>query len=1379
MNIGQSEKFHEFIQLKLYDLIGYGLLFLKQRDEEKYKEIIKYLIVPIFEDISHEQSKKIKNIFTTSKINIYKNSALYELFILGDKTMKNTLVNSIDLRDTLTTRTRIKRNSSVYEKNINNFISSNVEENKIKEDEDEFVCDVIYEQAPDKKGKINEKKKIWVTFVGDSTKLKRHIINSTIIYYIEEKRKKYINEKLVVRFKNINDNINFFYELQLFYNYEDVNKEKNNNIDKKIKSESSRINNVINNLIPFFENQIKKYSNTSFLQEKIRRNTYKSNKKRLFSWRGFWSERYLFYKHPEYLKFKIKNHLTKEMTKILLTPILDIEYYMPIFSKFDTKNLFNEGDYKYKIKLDIDEILCEEDTEEINDSKENELNDIIFKKNYYGFNYLECIYKLSYNDLWEQYKNYYEQKFNFENNTLVNISRSISLSTNNERLQSWISSISFKNDINIYNCCLVKLTHHIKGFIRIEKNRIKFNYCPDENNIINRLSKNNNFIIQVSEDDPTYDKDMGACFGSTFKNKKSDKDKISLSIDYEAIQYFFIRYYFYQETGLEIYTTSHKNYYFNFKNNIQLHKIINEILSHGIFREIKTDDYKGKKILGYEKSINQIKKKNNYHVNDKMIEWNKYKISTLEYIMWMNIYGGRSLNDLTQYPIFPWLITDYISDELNIEDENKFRNLFLPMGMIDINEKSNNRKETFIETYNLIKNDLKENYHDFNYNEYLKKGDEYFDNYKYKKTKNKFFERSFSNSLSQIQENEINENISSIEINQLPSFYGSHYSNPTYVSHFLTRIFPFSFVSIEIQGDKFDDPNRMFLSIFRTFESATTLKDDIRELIPEFYTLPEIFQNRNNLNLAQGKSDANNDKIVINDVELPPWSDDVPSNFITEKRKILEKSNLKINKWIDIIFGSYQRGEKAEEIHNIFQAQTYERMVKIDNIRDTDMRNALMRLVEVGVTPIQILDIDSRPKIDKKDFLLKNSIFSLSKGCTLDESSKLIPIIIDSEKYNYFCSKYYENIKNTYNKEYFQMVEPIITKIIFVSQKILKIFINNNYYYTINLQNHDNKGIIEESNIFKIENNSTRFAPNYQMSLSKVPFIIYKKEKYILKAGFWDNRIEINSIPTAPKEEPLSTQMYLLYGGPVVIMQMSEDEKYLFCGTKLGYIICFTVKDYILEPKSSINVHSDEITSISINNTLNMFATASMDGYINLHILPSFVLVSSIQISQKMNENDISDDEFLYANNIFLSSCPLPCIVIFISSKRLFKVFSINGGYISEVGESEDTTKLNEPIIFKNLDFQEFLIYGTDDGYIKIRSFPDMNLINMIKPFEGQEIKALGISPDKRYCIAWSHSNKIVMIKDASVSRVDIKENNKEKDKDKGTDNDQIEEEMD
>ena len=37
-------------------------------------------------------------------------------------------------------------------------------------------------------------------------------------------------------------------------------------------------------------------------------------------------------------------------------------------------------------------------------------------------------------------------------------------------------------------------------------------------------------------------------------------------------------------------------------------------------------------------------------------------------------------------------------------------------------------------------------------------------------------------------------------------------------------------------------------------------------------------------------------------------------------RRILEKADLKLNKWIDLIFGSAQRGEKAEENKNIFKA---------------------------------------------------------------------------------------------------------------------------------------------------------------------------------------------------------------------------------------------------------------------------------------------------------------------------------------------------------------------------------------------------------------------------------------------------------------------------
>ena len=1341
LNLSHTENFHEFIQSNLADIIGYGLIFLKNLKEAKYKEFVNNIIVPIFEDIFREKARLLKNIFSSSITEIYENSALYELFILGDEIKNKSLVNSSIIGDIIISRTKVSRMSSVMEKSLNNLINPilNGDDDNNEEiiDQNNIIYDIIYEQTG---------KNQFVAFVGDFMRLKRHIVNSIVIYYLEDKRKKNTKKNSKSKFTiNENNNSVFSFDLKYFY---DINNKSKNSSEKKISYEKARLSNVINSLIPFFETQIKKYSTSSVLQDKKRRNIYKSNKKKLFSWRESWSNRYIFFKNPQLLKCKIKNHLTKDMTKIILTPILDLEYYMPEFSKFEPKKLFNEGDYNYKINLDIESILRENDLEKGKNISQNK--DLISKSyNNLGFNYLECIYKLSYEGVWERYKNYNEQKFNFENNSIANITRSISVCTNLEIFQSQFTSNLFQDFDNdkIFNCCLVKLTHHIQGILRLEKNEMKFVFNIEEKHDI----MDNDF------DDPTFDKDLGTCFGSTFKDKKSDKDKISLDIAYDAIKYLFTRFYYYQETGLEIYTTSNKNYYFNFKNNMDLYRAKARLLRIGNYREIKGDDFKGKKILGYEKLLNNTKKKS-YYITDKIKEWSKYEISTLEFLMWMNIYGGRSLNDLTQYPVFPWLITDYVSDELNPGNENNSRNLFLPMGMIEINEKSVTRKETFIDTYDLIKNELKENFSDFNYNDYLKKGDEYYDNYQLKKSKRKSSETDNT-------EPDNGENAALIELNQLPSFYGSHYSNPTYVTHYLTRIFPFAFVSIEIQGDKFDDPNRMFISLSRTFESATTTKDDIRELIPEFYLLPEMFQNSNNLNLAQGKTDADNNKIIINDVDLPSWCNDDPNNFICDKRKFLEKSDLKINKWIDIIFGTYQRGEKAEEIHNIFQAQTYEKVVKIDNIKDIDMRNALMRLVEVGLSPLQILDSESKAKIDKKIFLQSNSIYSKSKGKTLDEAENLESKIIESVRYENYCSKNYENKKLSYNKEYKQIIEPKITRIICLSHKLLQIFINNDYYYNINIQNFETKGTIEESNLYKLENNSSKFAPSFKISDNN-SFIINIKEKYILKSGFWDNRIEYNSIPSSSKEESIFKTFYPLYGGPIVIMTFSEEENMVVCGTKFGYLLYYRLyenKNLNLEDSIYINSHSDEITSIAINETLHLCASSSIDGYIMIYTLPEFCLVRSIQVSKKVNEADISEEEFIFANNIFISSSPLPCIIIFISSKQLFIIYNINGKYIGEVEESEDTKKLNSPIIFKNLEFQEFLIYGTDDGYIKIRSFPNMQMINMIQPFEGQEIKTIEISLDQRYCYAWSFSNKIAIIKDSSVVGIDIKENKEKK----------------
>ena len=72
--------------------------------------------------------------------------------------------------------------------------------------------------------------------------------------------------------------------------------------------------------------------------------------------------------------------------------------------------------------------------------------------------------------------------------------------------------------------------------------------------------------------------------------------------------------------------------------------------------------------IDFRKGIkdNKDKKIQSYNILTKMEEWQQWKISTLEYLMWLNIYSGRSFNDLTQYPILPWLIINYQKDEKRI-----------------------------------------------------------------------------------------------------------------------------------------------------------------------------------------------------------------------------------------------------------------------------------------------------------------------------------------------------------------------------------------------------------------------------------------------------------------------------------------------------------------------------------------------------------------------------------------------------------------------------------------------------------------------------------------------------------------------------------------
>eukprot|EP00232_Nephroselmis_pyriformis_P008656 CAMPEP_0182883068 /NCGR_PEP_ID=MMETSP0034_2-20130328/18168_1 /TAXON_ID=156128 /ORGANISM="Nephroselmis pyriformis, Strain CCMP717" /LENGTH=360 /DNA_ID=CAMNT_0025016191 /DNA_START=185 /DNA_END=1263 /DNA_ORIENTATION=- len=73
-------------------------------------------------------------------------------------------------------------------------------------------------------------------------------------------------------------------------------------------------------------------------------------------------------------------------------------------------------------------------------------------------------------------------------------------------------------------------------------------------------------------------------------------------------------------------------------------------------------------------------------------DWVAGRISNYDYLMHLNREADRSFNDLSQYPVFPWVIKDYTSDRLDLNNPAVFRDLSKPIGALNAD-----RLETFKE----------------------------------------------------------------------------------------------------------------------------------------------------------------------------------------------------------------------------------------------------------------------------------------------------------------------------------------------------------------------------------------------------------------------------------------------------------------------------------------------------------------------------------------------------------------------------------------------------------------------------------------------------------------------------------------------------------
>ena len=83
---------------------------------------------------------------------------------------------------------------------------------------------------------------------------------------------------------------------------------------------------------------------------------------------------------------------------------------------------------------------------------------------------------------------------------------------------------------------------------------------------------------------------------------------------------------------------------------------------------------------------------------------------------------------------------------------------------------------------------------------------------------------------------------------------------------------------------------------------------DVKELIPELFYCPEMLLDGQNLPLG-----TRHDGSRLGDVVLPPWAKGSAHRFVDLHRKALESDFVSdhLHGWVDLIFGSSQRGEAA------------------------------------------------------------------------------------------------------------------------------------------------------------------------------------------------------------------------------------------------------------------------------------------------------------------------------------------------------------------------------------------------------------------------------------------------------------------------------------
>ena len=766
---------------------------------------------------------------------------------------------------------------------------------------------------------------------------------------------------------------------------------------------------------------------------------------------------------------------------------------------------------------------------------------------------------------------HYIQKRNINENRIPFQQRQFPINNNNNNIHRYE-----------YKCELIKTECSLYGNITI---------CKD-------------FIVfQSNVNDPRLHRNPEERLKYVFCSAQGDriiKPKTKF-IFYAEITEMLIRRYLFLWQAIEIFTKDGKSFYLNFfseRNCSDFTKTlpIDTIKAHNTSALVLLD----KKELCSEMLRYQSK-------------WVENELTTYEYLLTINKYSSRSYKEVNQYPIMPWVLTNYnYLFDFNVgmlsKKEGKENKGLNNDYVFDIEQqhKANANTHSTVDVH-------KNNFRNLNYPISVQS------------------QEKRSAAISRYRESK--------EEKQFAYHLGSFYSTSSFVFYYLMRMQPFMDCLIRLQNGVQENTNRMFYSISDTQEVLESSTDN-RELIPEFYAGIECF-----LNLNCSFFGFKCKRKLVDDVEFKNKNISTYVQFIITHRKLLDSFKVaqSIRTWIDYTFGVNQFALKEQNC-TVFQKTSYAQKVNFHNkmqslIKKSQMKNngttnyedvyrqltdKILVVMNFGQTPFQIFTNAHLKRKQNEDFaeeklfgeddVTNDNDIEIGEGhddilMMMKEISAVRRKLVIKPNNEIVCGCYVDINNNNKKDSVYSLAS---NGYLIVNYDIIHKFEHKNATY-IKLPGCSLKNRMNMNRMIK-SNESVNY-PEYS-------FCIMNKQKFIITVGYLSNAFQLYDISDKDKKY----KWYIMEDFVRAICKVNESVFLIGLnnGRLLEYEITFnnaasssTFTSHECKCKRFVYAHSLSVCVIEYIPRLNVIITVGDDNYIYIRKYYDFELLSYISLDSK------------------------------------------------------------------------------------------------------------------------------------------------------------------